>query len=141
MNNRDSHSQTRAFSAWLTVFRRRSTVYRWELLQSNRLLCCFAKGAADFDLKRRQTDLLSRLSERQGSSVAEQGTHKPLVGSSNLPPGMGSSGIERHRAGSSEIERDRAGPSGIDPGRGILAYSNKSCFLLRLERLCRQKEV
>ena len=25
---------------------------------------------------------------RQGSSVVEQGTHKPLVGSSNLPPGM-----------------------------------------------------
>ena len=24
---------------------------------------------------------------RQGSSVVEQGTHKPLVGSSNLPPG------------------------------------------------------
>jgi hypothetical protein len=23
----------------------------------------------------------------QGSSVVEQGTHKPLVGSSNLPPG------------------------------------------------------
>jgi predicted GIY-YIG superfamily endonuclease len=25
---------------------------------------------------------------RQGSSVVEQGTHKPLVGSSNLPPGI-----------------------------------------------------
>jgi hypothetical protein len=25
--------------------------------------------------------------KRQGSSVVEQGTHKPLVGSSNLPPG------------------------------------------------------
>jgi hypothetical protein len=24
----------------------------------------------------------------QGSSVVEQGTHKPLVGSSNLPPGI-----------------------------------------------------
>src|SRR5215469_14940317 len=27
------------------------------------------------------------LTQRQGSSVVEQGTHKPLVGSSNLPPG------------------------------------------------------
>ena len=26
--------------------------------------------------------------KRQGSSVVEQGTHKPLVGSSTLPPGM-----------------------------------------------------
>jgi GIY-YIG catalytic domain len=39
----------------------------------------------------------------QGSSVVEQGTHKPLVGSSNLPPGSfdilrGSSG--RHYIGS-----------------------------------------
>jgi hypothetical protein len=25
---------------------------------------------------------------RQGSSVVEQGTHKPLVGSSTLPPGI-----------------------------------------------------
>src|SRR4029077_850723 len=28
-----------------------------------------------------------RASARQGSSVVEQGTHKPLVGSSTLPPG------------------------------------------------------
>jgi hypothetical protein len=28
------------------------------------------------------------LKQRQGSSVVEQGTHKPLVGSSNLPPGI-----------------------------------------------------
>jgi hypothetical protein len=26
--------------------------------------------------------------KRQGSSVVEQGTHKPLVGSSTLPPGI-----------------------------------------------------
>jgi hypothetical protein len=55
------------------------------------------RNVADFDLKRRQTDLLSRLSESQGSSVVEQGTHKPLVGSSNLPPGMGNAGNERDR--------------------------------------------
>jgi hypothetical protein len=30
----------------------------------------------------------SFLPSRQGSSVVEQGTHKPLVGSSTLPPGM-----------------------------------------------------
>ena len=30
---------------------------------------------------------LCRRQFRQGSSVVEQGTHKPLVGSSNLPPG------------------------------------------------------
>jgi predicted GIY-YIG superfamily endonuclease len=30
---------------------------------------------------------LCRRKFRQGSSVVEQGTHKPLVGSSNLPPG------------------------------------------------------
>ena len=30
---------------------------------------------------------------RQGSSVVEQGTHKPLVGSSPLPPGMLSQGV------------------------------------------------
>ncbi len=29
-------------------------------------------------------------SRRQGSSVVEQGTHKPLVGSSTLPPGISS---------------------------------------------------
>src|SRR5438874_12914115 len=28
-----------------------------------------------------------RKTSRQGSSVVEQGTHKPLVGSSTLPPG------------------------------------------------------
>src|SRR5436309_423135 len=51
-------------------------------------------------------------SHRQGSSVVEQGTHKPLVGSSTLPPGRtmawvyileGSSG--RHYIGSTiELE-------------------------------------
>ena len=30
----------------------------------------------------------SFIPSRQGSSVVEQGTHKPLVGSSTLPPGM-----------------------------------------------------
>jgi hypothetical protein len=27
----------------------------------------------------------------------------------------------------------------LDPDQRILGYSDKSCFLLRLERLCRQK--
>ena len=32
--------------------------------------------------------LLCATEIRQGSSVVEQGTHKPLVGSSTLPPGI-----------------------------------------------------
>src|SRR6202011_1375589 len=34
--------------------------------------------------------------KRQGSSVVEQGTHKPLVGSSTLPPGMPRHGCNRN---------------------------------------------
>jgi predicted GIY-YIG superfamily endonuclease len=55
------------------------------------------------------------LTQRQGSSVVEQGTHKPLVGSSNLPPGSsimpwvyilrGSSG--RHYIGSAADQHAR----------------------------------
>ena len=41
--------------------------------------------------------------KRQGSSVVEQGTHKPLVGSSTLPPGIFENGMdlcsERNRPG------------------------------------------
>ena len=41
---------------------------------------------ARVDSQSRAIDLCRRRF-RQGSSVVEQGTHKPLVGSSNLPPG------------------------------------------------------
>ena len=40
---------------------------------------------------------------RQGSSVAEQGTHKPLVGSSNLPLGTRSRTAGRGVPGYSEV--------------------------------------
>src|SRR5258708_12945614 len=41
---------------------------------------------------------------RQGSSVVEQGTHKPLVGSSTLPPGtLGSPHDTATKAGSTTL--------------------------------------
>ena len=46
-------------------------------------------GPRECDLKASRSALLSQLSSCQGSSVVEQGTHKPLVGSSTLPPGTG----------------------------------------------------
>jgi hypothetical protein len=99
MYNCDSHHHTPALSALLIVFGLRSTVYGWGTASKLTFIASFReRNIADFDLKRRQTDLLSRLSERQGSSVVEQGTHKPLVGSSNLPPGMGSSAYRRDAA-------------------------------------------
>jgi predicted GIY-YIG superfamily endonuclease len=45
------------------------------------------RGGCRVDSPSRGIDL-SRRSFCQGSSVVEQGTHKPLVGSSNLPPGI-----------------------------------------------------
>ena len=77
------------------VNRLQSSVYRLPLGAASKqtfIALFLERNVADFDLKRRQTDLLSRLSDRQGSSVVEQGTHKPLVGSSTLPPGMLSQG-------------------------------------------------
>ena len=44
-------------------------------------------GKRRFALATSKNDSNLRVPRRQGSSVAEQGTHKPLVGSSNLPPG------------------------------------------------------
>src|SRR5215472_1783335 len=43
-------------------------------------------------------EIESFLPSRQGSSVVEQGTHKPLVGSSNLPPGTLLNGLGLHSA-------------------------------------------
>ncbi len=45
------------------------------------------QGPARVDSTSHAIDLCRRRF-RQGSSVVEQGTHKPLVGSSNLPPGI-----------------------------------------------------
>ena len=39
--------------------------------------------------------------QRQGSSVVEQGTHKPLVGSSTLPSGTPNHGVGLHSSGAS----------------------------------------
>jgi hypothetical protein len=44
-------------------------------------------NSASVDSPTRAIDFCRRENTRQGSSVVEQGTHKPLVGSSNLPPG------------------------------------------------------
>jgi hypothetical protein len=44
-------------------------------------------NSASVDSPTRAIDFCRRENTRQGSSVVEQGTHKPLVGSSTLPPG------------------------------------------------------
>jgi hypothetical protein len=50
----------------------------------------------------------------QGSSVVEQGTHKPLVGSSTLPPGTQDRTII-----SESVPREQATPEPVLPCRNV----------------------
>lgn len=55
---------------------------------AGRLFCGVeARGRVRGVAKRRRLANLATRKERQGSSAVEQGTHKPLVGSSILPSG------------------------------------------------------
>src|SRR4026209_548628 len=69
---------------------------------------------------------------RQGSSVVEQGTHKPLVGSSTLPPGTTFSGSNRGCSEQLQLE---------EVFQQVLPFGRQDGFRMKVHAMDRQRLV